>query len=133
MLSKEASSNILDDAREKIALEISHYANFHSPSDEDYIPPKVFASQILAISGTTDIECPECDNGYVRDRSKRLSFVPCPKCQGYGAIKHKWKVSVVLENGELPEVDSCLEEVGRLIAVTAQSGMKDAKYKQVVE
>ncbi|KKL13442.1 hypothetical protein LCGC14_2525710, partial [marine sediment metagenome] len=61
------------------------------------------ANQILALSGTTDIECPDCE-GYRSTFSEfsSESCMDCTTCGNTGVIKHPWKVSVVLENGELP-------------------------------
>ena len=47
------TSRIIDDAREKIADTIVKYRYRDETS-------AFIADQILALSGTTDIECPEC-------------------------------------------------------------------------
>ncbi len=131
-MDKIVSSNILDDAREKIKLE---FRPFHPScmmcglegecfaNDEklgnkkgEYrrnpllcVASQKDADQILAISGTTDIECPECMKGFIIEPDgvtgdpDFASKTPCPKCDN-GVIKHKWKVSVTLENGELPDL-----------------------------
>ena len=92
------------------------------------------ADQILALSGTTDIECPECkgSGGYFpKDRVKQPTNVDCPKCKGKGFFKHEWKIAVVLENGELPPVQPYHK------ARSTQQDMLDAGYvqgvRQVVE
>ena len=101
----------LDDAREKIA------EHLYAQTNSGYSPAfhKGFSScmqlefggradQILALSGTTDIECPECKGkGIPRMwHGHHVETKHCPKCDN-GVIKHKWKVSVTLENGELPK------------------------------
>ena len=87
MISKEVSGRIIDDAREKIkdmvrvgCLQIENRG-------------KPIGELILAISGTTDIECPECEGRGkdYRDGGFDGEFANCPKCDN-GVIKHKWKV-----------------------------------------
>ncbi len=122
-------SSILDDAREKIAKKLYKQRWYESqPSWKDSKLKSLFrnyARQILAISGTTDIECPDCEG----------DFKDCPRCDGSSVIKHKWKVSVTLENGELPEVDDTYKDFGGndTIWEESQQSMLNAKYRQVVE
>ena len=79
MLSPNISSKILEDAREKIAGLLMEANIMHHSRDT--------ADQILKLSGTTDIECPDEATGDP-DFATKTSY--------------KWRVSVVLENGELP-------------------------------
>ena len=90
MIPKEVSSKILGDVREKIAEKLFSSRGLY----------RSIADEILAISGTTGIECKKC-NGEGHDPDIR-EFI-CHQCSGTGVIKHPWKVSGVLENGELPE------------------------------
>ncbi|KKM73272.1 hypothetical protein LCGC14_1412220 [marine sediment metagenome] len=102
----EKMSSILDDAREKIAKElyyIDHLPEIHvwekSQMQELYL---IRADHILAISGTTDIECPECNGKRFSDHRENGPSTPCDRCFGTGkGGEHKWKVSVTLKNGEL--------------------------------
>ena len=133
------TSDILDDAREKIAQSMFNKdywlrTNPHmNRADKDWKQASdtarkywlELASVAQALSGTTDIECPEC-RGHVgmfsgsyhcylcgkpfRIPDEQAEWIAhqkdceynCPKCDA-GVIKHKWKVSVTLENGELPK------------------------------
>ena len=99
-------SRIIDDAREKIAKKLYKQRWYESqPSWRDSKLKSLFrnyARQILALSGTTDIECENCEDWEKIDRGVTTVQI-CPRCQSDGVIKHKWKVSVTLENGELPE------------------------------
>ncbi|KKL84051.1 hypothetical protein LCGC14_1968560 [marine sediment metagenome] len=104
-MDKIVSSKIIDDAREKIARKLCEQRRAIYKGFEQHWLDK--ADQILALSGTTDIECPECHGmkGFV-DTGKSLGgslpgWSDCSKCNGAGVIKYQWKVSVVLENGEL--------------------------------
>ncbi len=115
-MDKMVSSKILDDAREKIALEYLA-KEYGLPIDaiklcikenkiqENHITDAYkLVDQILNLSGTTDIECPDCkgEGSWVeKDDACNAVGDPCDKCNGTGVIKHPWKVSVVLENGEL--------------------------------
>ena len=104
MLNQEATSKIIDDAREKIA---KTPIETHKYRGKRYITLDGI-DQLLALSGTTDIECPECGGNSLEEMataSNWIKFSPCHKCNGTGVIKHKWKVSVTLENGELPKLD----------------------------
>ena len=96
----EQMSSILDDAREKIKDMIQ--VGCLQIENRD----KPIGELILAISGTTDIECPKCGgDGIILERCGDSSYnsKSCQSCGG-GTIKYKWKVSVVLENGDLPKV-----------------------------
>ncbi len=106
-------SSILDDAREKIANNICGWCvcdecPMGCAKYEKYCQAnKEQTKEILAISGTTDIECPECKDGFIKgtvviDGVTYPGANKCPACDN-GVIKHKWKVSVTLENGELPK------------------------------
>ena len=119
--------SIKEDAREKIAqcfencdnktiVECGSYREKYGGEGCQYCA----ADQILALSGTTDIECPECGG-----QSKSYPYT-CYTCNGDGVIKHKWKVSVTLENGELPDIG-----YGLIPAVTAKA-YRDAGYVQEV-
>ena len=120
-MNKEVSSKILDDAREKII-------DFLDECVDDYYrklhPLKEIADQILAISGTTDIECPDEATGDPDFATK---------------TQHKWKVSVTLKNGELPEpcewaaINDKLVLGASSIYKVAQQDMLNAEYRQVVE
>ncbi len=118
MISKSVSSKIVHDAREKIFKILFPHATFKRQSDHEMI------DQILALSGTTDIECPEC-------KGKRFSLivdngpsVPCDRCFGTGkGGEYKWKVSVVLENGELPK-DELAELVIRQTEIVGMEGAR---------
>ena len=101
------------------------------------------------ISGTTDIECPECEGNGCPNKvtySIHLGYAidghSCPKCGNTGVIKYPWKVSVVLENGELPK-DELAELVLRQTEAIgfeeaphpyykSQQDMVDAGYVQEV-
>ena len=91
------------------------------------------------ISGTTDIECPEC-GGRKTVYTEEIQIKPylkalptkCPKCEN-GVIPYKWKVSVVLENGELPSCNNHVFGIVNEQGMKAQKDMLSAKYKQVVE
>ena len=108
------SSRIIDDAREKIASKFmvlcedcGHGKNLKDDCphlDEDVCMwQRELANDTLALSGTTDIECPVCEGkGIPRMwHGHHVETKHCPKCDN-GVIKYPWKVSVVLENGELP-------------------------------
>ena len=56
----------------------------------------------------------------------------CPNCNGTGVISYKWKVSVTLENGELP-INYYSIPSQQWAYETSQEDMLSAKYKQVVE
>ena len=91
-MDKQTASKVLDDARAAIAgIIIGHDSSLVTKPFEK-------ADKILAISGTTDIECYAC----AFDK-KMLGLRPlrCDPCGTTGTIKHKWKVSVTLENGEI--------------------------------
>ena len=90
----EQMSSILDDAQEKIA-ELFRIAR-EEGAIRKWVDGMLDAKEALNLSGTTDIMCDECDGGW-HEFTK-----PCPKCQGEKSIKHKWKIAVVLEHGELP-------------------------------
>ena len=128
-------NKVLDDAREKIAREIFGICcpgyEFHD--EEMYLG---FADQILALSGTTDIECPKCEGKkqYLAKWGTQASWERCPRCEGTGLISSKWKVSVTLENGELPEYHRGEEATcGESCHFWEQRNMLNAKYRQVVE
>ena len=111
-------SSILDDAREKIAQKLydvwcssrASSGGFGNPAWEDLFEATKEmwlkeADQILALSGTTDIECPVCKG---KKKARQLveymtsRLCECYECSGTGSIPYKWKVSVTLENGGLP-------------------------------
>ena len=135
------SSRILDDVREKIASKFmvlcedcGHGKNLKDDCphlDEDVCMwQRELANDTLALSGTTDIECPVCNGN------------PHIECSGPGKVEYKWKVSVVLENGELPRnkynsSENCEHEAGFFstheMYDVSQQNMLKAKYKQVVE
>ena len=103
-LEDEAASKILDDAQEKIA-ELFRIAR-EEGAIRKWVDGMLDAKEALNLSGTTDIECPECKGKgdfRVRRCGKLMKAGDCLKCQGSGKFKHKWKIAVVLENGELPE------------------------------
>ncbi len=143
------STRIIDDAREKIAKEL-YWQSFGVPGsvkDIDTLWDGMHinwqnkylkrADQILALSGTTDIECPECGgSGHLQHKPHKHSryLNDCPKCDN-GVIKHKWEVSVTLENGELPENIYKNHDWAEALHVyhATQQDMRDANYRQVVE
>ena len=133
-MDKIISSNILDDAREKIAKE--YFAATDTEYREGDGRRSIFVDQILNLSGTTDIECPDC-KGYRSTFSQFSSdsYMDCPKCDN-GVIKYKWKVSVVLENGEIPEPDILMYTHSNpstyFISLQTQKSMLDAGYVQKV-
>ena len=98
-MNKEVSSKVIDDAREKIAKELYYldrspeiHAWQTSMMQERYY---IRADKILALSGTTDIECPECEGSKkVWDSLSHHMDYPRPKCNGTGIIKHPWEVKV---------------------------------------
>ena len=128
-------SKVIDDAREKIAEKIAwHYdkeftwATMPEWRKDEY---RYVAASIPDISGTTDIECPECKgstySGY--------NLATCPHCDN-GHTEYKWKVSVTLENGELPNYpgDSSFDKLLKSdIYLNSQDDMLSARYRQVVE
>ena len=127
-MDKIVSSKIIDDAREKIARKLCEQRRAIYKGFEQHWLDK--ADQILALSGTTDIECPVCNGN------------PHIECSGPGKVEYKWKVSVVLENGELPRnkynsSENCEHEAGFFstheMYDVSQQNMLKAKYKQVVE
>ncbi len=146
-MDKIASSNILDDVREKIARQFhSTYAVAVKLSDKswDVLQDSVKswflheADEILALSGTTDIECPDCHGD-----GDQWVYGECETCNGTGKKKHPWKFAVVLENGELPK-DELAELVIRQTEIVGMEGarhpyyqalqdMRDAGYVQEVK
>ncbi len=152
-------SKIIDDAREKIA-ECLYNDSTHYEYEWDYVKKRqpsllqMFlgkAAHVLALSGTTDIECPDCGgSGHLQHKPHKHSryLNDCPKCEN-GVIKHKWKVSVTLENGELPKSpdteyviaqyageEATPEDVALMHLNGIEKGkslMLNAKYRQVVE
>ncbi len=140
MISKEVSSRILYDVRGKILAAIADrcLSNSDHPCDcatrwREQCWGKV-ADQILAISGTTDIRCPECKGrGEIFHRGvidTLKAWSRCTPCNGTGSIPYKWKVSVVLENGELPEIPR--KDIVHII-MERDRILLEAGYKQVVE
>ena len=129
-MNKEVSSKIIDDAREKIA---KTPIETHKYRGKRYITLDGI-DQLLALSGTADIECPECGGNSLEEMataSNWVKFSPCHKCNGTGVIKYPWKFSVVLEKGELPIDDlhgTCMAEINALNILIA-----NGKYRQVVE
>ncbi len=95
------TDKILDDAREKIALvylakeyglsvdAIKQCIKDNKIRENHITEAHKLADQILALSGTTDIECPDEATGDPDFATK---------------TRYKWKVGVHLENGKLPEV-----------------------------
>ena len=133
MIPKEVSSKILDDAREKIA------SFFRIAREEGalrkWADGKSDADEILAISGTTDIECPKCGgDGIFMERCGDSSYnsKSCDKCDN-GVIKYPWNVSVVLDNGELPKETMMIEGFGYFTDKLASKIASKAGYKQVVD
>ena len=126
------TDKILDDAREKLARNIQYTLYGADIIIGDDVSREI-AGQILALSGTTDLECPECKGkGYGSitwgnlEHTKVLGKSGCPRCGRTGVIKHKWKVSVVLENGELPEdIKNYDQDIADIII--------GAGYRQVVK
>ena len=73
------------DTRERVAEVIAKTDGAYwwerlSKEDTEYYC--LCADQILSLSGTTDIECPECEDG--RLLNKHQIYVDCPKCNGTG-------------------------------------------------
>ncbi len=126
----EQMRSILDDAREKIADEIKSWPLLALKGGSPYYTLK--ATQILAISGTTDIECPAngCVKGQYMMHDKHYT---CRLCLGMGTIQSKWKVSVTLENGELPELGDYGNDTINTATRTAELNILLARYRQVVE
>ena len=154
------SSRIIDDAREKIAREV---ASIRGLLPWDTLPDRKvekqfnrylvngfaskegcfeYADQILAISGTTDIECPICKGeGYfpnddTGEPNPPVGGIRCPAWCDDGSIPHKWMVSVVLENGEIPEPDILMYTHSNpstyFISLQTQKSMLNAGYVQKV-
>ena len=108
------SSKILDDARKELAKWLYYYGIIgidcdvprweeRTEAEREYFMGK--ATEILAISGTTDIECPDCEGegtGEWGGNGIMFGFEPCPKCNGAGSIPYEWEMGVHLKNGELP-------------------------------
>ena len=96
-MNKQTASKILDEVREKIAniinknLEHDWDMSFAGLGRECMLKS---ADQILSLSGTTDIECPECVKGMVMPVVTDPSHLSCGKCHGENVIKHKWKIVV---------------------------------------
>ena len=131
------TDKVLDDAREKIAKKLYKQRWYESqPPWKDSKLKSLFrnyARQILALSGTTDIECPKCV-GYRSTFTQFSSdgYMDCPKCDN-GIIPYKWKVSVTLENGELPKLVESGDEPELYTCGEVHRAMLNAKYRQVVE
>ena len=162
------TDKVIDDAREKIILE---FRPFHPScmmcglegecfaNDEklgnkkgEYrrnpllcVAAQKDADQILALSGTTDIECPKCKGGnWQHPTLGELHSCECPKCNGQPS-NYKWKVGVTLENGELPDMSICPNHnyryTGKNCTIcilrqrewAGQESMLNAGYRQVVE
>ena len=117
-MDKQVASKILDEAREKIAEHLYNdstqyeyewsYVKEKQPSLLQMFLGK--ANHVLALSGTTDIECPTC-------QGTRMWGGPgindeCDDCEGKGVVKHKWEIGVHLENGELPECPYPIDVAG---------------------
>ncbi len=153
------TDKILDDAREKIA-ELEHeqwiawskniaetdnisierterwaklwipYAELtEAQKDQD----RIWADKTLALLGTTDIECPDC----MGQGSTFIAHpVYCPRCNHSGVLQYPWKVSVTLENGELPKIPYSPQYANGWLYrgyKESQEDMLNAKYRQVVE
>ena len=110
----KVTSKILDDARK----EVTRIVKIHTLCHEGEALGA--SGNILALSGTTDIECPDEATGDPDFATK---------------TRYKWKVSVVLENGELPNNPYSDRLAGELplIYSESQQEMLHARYKQVVE
>ncbi len=146
-------SGILDDAREKIAKELylqsfnreavdgiaALWEGMHGYWQNKYLEK---ANQILAISGTTDIECPDCRgsgkavaHGLKGSRSRTYKPDACPKCDN-GVIKHEWEMGVHLKNGELPSVKWAMtgaETPSQATKISNAYREAYKEYRQVVE
>lgn len=122
------SSRIIDDAREKIKSVLTTTVEWACKEGitDQYLNLSV--DEILS-EGTTDIKCPECYKGMLVPPVSNPEYMGCGKCNSTGKIKHSWKVRVVLENGELPEV----KEDYPFERLETQRDMLNAKYRQVVE
>ncbi len=139
------SSSILDDARETLAKELHELhkhqckrmfewdmadTSWEDLDGETRLRYRTVARHALTLSGTTDIECSECV-GYKSTFTQFSSdsYMDCPKCDN-GVIKHKWKVSVTLENGELPDIPR--KDIIHII-MERDRILIEAGYRQVVE
>ena len=91
-MNKEVSSSILDDAREEIRWILMRLEGGVKTLDEAI-------DDTLAIEGTTDIECPECEG-----ESRQDDISVCRTCNNLSVIKHEWEMGVHLKNGELPDL-----------------------------
>ena len=145
------TDKVIDDAREKIAQKLASMDNWrfddlkeHSTSFNEGAPTKDHyirrANEVLAISGTTDIECPECGGEAVFENINTGGFVSgiiCSKCNGTGVIKEPWEMGVHLKNGKLPENPypcDTPEHTARHFACNEGFAlMSIKKYRQVVE
>ncbi len=142
------TDKVIDDAREKIAQKLASMDNWrfddlkeHSTSFNEGAPTKDHyirrANEVLAISGTTDIECPECGGEAVFENINTGGFVSgiiCSKCNGTGVIKEPWEMGVHLKNGELPDkISHAGHGVTTLeLCEFIQQDMLDAGYVQKV-
>ncbi len=140
-MNTEVSSKILDDAREKMLCELEVYTAAFVAHTESEISTEEFVlyledfkEQSLALSGTTDIECPDC----MGQGSTFIAHpVYCPRCNHSGVLQYPWKVSVTLENGELPVLygfgvnGQDVEQIN--FQLKTQNDMLNAKYRQIVE
>ena len=88
-MKREVSRKILDDAWRKIGNTIKERTEKY---DNAYWAA---ADLILKLSGTTDIECPECKGRRVLPRGRVSQFlIGCPKCKSTGSIPYKWRIVV---------------------------------------
>ncbi|KKN01398.1 hypothetical protein LCGC14_1128120 [marine sediment metagenome] len=127
------TNKILGDAREKMCdIICGNCPTLDACTKEEHTIctdfPKMMAD-VFALSGITDIKCPECGGDGIKPVdtpfSGSLPSIDCPKCDN-GVIKHPWKVSVTLENGELPEdIKNYDQDIADIII--------GAGYRQVVE
>ena len=130
-------STILDDVREKIQDILQEVALLMETEGKFYCGvDKTYADQILALSGTTDIECPTCEGGgyFPNDDTGEpnppVGGIRCPAWCDNGVIKHPWKVSVTMENGKLPEIPR--KDIVHII-MERDRVLREAGYRQVVE
>ena len=136
------TDKILDDARGKIALLLAKDAGFSDSRGWNYLPQSAQqvcgeqADQILALSGTTDIECPKCEGKkqHLAKWGTQASWYRCPGCNGTGVIKEPWEMGVHLKNGELPDkISHAGHGVTTLeLCEFIQQDMLDAGYVQKV-
>ena len=107
-MKQEVTSKIIDDAWRKIAgylYEAYGGGSWGNAAEADRAESLADAGAILTLSGTTDIECPDCEGegtGEWGGNGIMFGFEACPKCNGAGSIPYRW---------EIEDFIRCIQEV----------------------